>query len=83
MRGWEYEKPVKDWRELMPQTDNCPIRKQHAVAIDLLQKLGLDTMKLEPERGGYYVYSAWNRSPVEHNGSAKTVKRGRIRISSG
>ena len=59
------------------------IRKQHAVAVDILAKLGLDTIKLEAEGKGHYVYCAWSRSPALHNGSVKTVKRGRIRIPSG
>ena len=59
------------------------IRKQHALAVDILAKLGLDTIKLEPDGNGHYIYHAWNRSPVERNGSAKPVKRGRVRISSG
>ena len=59
------------------------IRKQHALAVDILAKLGLDTIKLEPDGKGHYIYYAWNRSPVEYNGSAKTVKRGRVRIPSG
>jgi hypothetical protein len=59
------------------------IRKQHAIAVDLLQKLGLDMIKLEPDGTGHYIYYAWNRSLVAHNGSAKTVKRGRVRISTG
>jgi hypothetical protein len=58
------------------------IRKQHAVAVDILAKLGLDTIKLEPDGNGHYAYCAWNRSLVEQNGSAKTVKRGKIRFSS-
>jgi hypothetical protein len=31
------------------------IRKQHAVAVDILAKLGLDTIKLEPEGNGHYA----------------------------
>jgi hypothetical protein len=58
-----------------------PIRKQHAVAVDLLEKLGLDNIKLEHQRGGHYSYRAWNAPIVEHNGSTKIVKRGKIRIS--
>jgi hypothetical protein len=55
------------------------IRKQHAVAVDILAKLGLDTVQLEAAGNGY-VYRAWNTPFVQHNGS-RTVKRGRIRIS--
>jgi hypothetical protein len=40
------------------------IRKQHAVAVDTLAKLGLDTIKLEAEGKGHYVYCAWSRSQV-------------------
>jgi hypothetical protein len=55
------------------------IRKQHAVAIELLQRLGLDNITLE-RRNGHYSYRAWNTPIIEHNGSAKTVKRGRVRV---
>ena len=57
------------------------IRKQHAVAVDILAKLGLDTVQLEAAGNGY-VYRAWNTLIVEHDGS-RTVKRGKIRISPG
>jgi hypothetical protein len=43
----------------------------------------LDTIRLEAEGNGHHAYCAWNRSLVEHNGSAKSVKRGQIRISAG
>jgi hypothetical protein len=58
------------------------IRKQRAIAVGLLARLGLDTVRLEAQ-GSHYIYSAWDRLLVERNGSAKTVKRGRIRISPG
>jgi hypothetical protein len=51
------------------------------LAIDILAKLGLDTIKLEAEGNGHYIYCAWNRPLVEHNGPVKTIKRGRLRIS--
>jgi hypothetical protein len=57
------------------------IRKQHALAVDILARLGLDTIRLEAEANGY-VYRAWNTRLVERNGS-RTVKRGKIRISPG
>jgi hypothetical protein len=55
-------------------------QKQHAVAIDLLEKLGLENIRLEQQRDGHYTYRAWNTPIVEHNGSLTTVKRGKIRI---
>jgi hypothetical protein len=58
-------------------------RKQHQLAVSLLRKFGLDTIRLEAEGNGQYVYCAWNRSLVEYNGSVKTVKRGKIRIPCG
>jgi hypothetical protein len=57
------------------------IRKQHALAVDILAKLGLDTIRLEAEGNGY-VYRARNTLIVERNGS-RTVKCGKIRISPG
>jgi hypothetical protein len=59
------------------------IEKQHAVAIDLLEKLGLENIRLEQQRDGHYSYRAWNSPIVEHNGSPRTVKRGRVRVSPG
>jgi hypothetical protein len=59
------------------------IRKQHAVAVDLLEKLGLDHVELERQRGGHYIYRAWNTpSAVAHNGSAQIVKRGKVKMRS-
>jgi hypothetical protein len=57
-----------------------PIQKQHAVAIDILARLGLDNIKLEPEGNGRYLYRAWNVPIVENNGSARIVKRGKVRM---
>jgi hypothetical protein len=56
----------------------CRFTKQHNLAISLLKELGLDYVRLEPQRGGHYRYHAWNTPLIEHNGS-KTVKQGRIR----
>jgi hypothetical protein len=55
------------------------IRKQHAVAIDILAKLGLDNIALE-RHDGHYTYRAWNTPIAQRNGSPRTVKRGRIRV---
>ena len=55
------------------------IQKQHAVAVDLLEKLGMDTIKLERQRDGHYTYRAWNTPLAERNGSAKIVRHGRTR----
>jgi hypothetical protein len=49
------------------------IQKQHAAAIDLLKKLGLDNIKLERQQDGHYTYRAWNTPLVEQSGSPKTV----------
>jgi hypothetical protein len=57
-------------------------KKQHQLGIDLLKELGLDYLRLEPQRGGYYRYRAWNTPLRENNGSPKTVKRGKARIRS-
>jgi hypothetical protein len=54
-------------------------QKQHAVAIELLQQLGLDNITLE-RQNGHYRYSAWSVPIAERNGSPKTVKRGKIRV---
>jgi hypothetical protein len=55
-------------------------QKQHTVAIDLLEKLGLDNIRLEHQQDGHYRYRAWNTPIVEHNGSPPTVKRGKVRV---
>jgi hypothetical protein len=57
------------------------IEKQHQLAVDLLQRLGLDNIKLE-RRHDHYAYRAWNVPIIAHNGSSPTVRRGKIRISS-
>jgi hypothetical protein len=49
-------------------------QKQHAVAIDLLKRLGLDNIKLEHQRDGRYSYRAWNTPIVEHNGSPPSAR---------
>jgi hypothetical protein len=56
-------------------------QKQHAVAIDLLERLGLDNVTLTRQHDGHFSYRAWNTPVIEHNGSPKAVKRGRVRIS--
>jgi hypothetical protein len=53
-------------------------KKQHQIGVDLLRELGLDYIPLEPQRGGHYRYRAWNTPLIEHNGSPKTIKRGRV-----
>jgi hypothetical protein len=56
-------------------------KKQHAIAIDILAKLGLDNIKLEHQRDGLYSYHAWSTPPIPaHNGSPPTVRRGKIRV---
>jgi hypothetical protein len=58
------------------------IQKQHAVAIDLLARLGLDTIKLEAEGNGQYRYHAWAVPRIASNGSPRTrhgVIRQRVR----
>ena len=54
-------------------------KKQHQLGVDLLEELGLDYIRLEPQRSGHYRYRAWNTPLIEHNGSPKTVKRGKVR----
>jgi hypothetical protein len=51
--------------------------KQHVVAIALLERLGLDNIKLE-RRDGHYSYRAWNVPIIVHNGSPTTIKRARF-----
>ena len=58
--------------------EKVDLRKQHAVAIDLLRRLGLDYVRLE--RGnGHFTYKAWNLPLPRHNGH-QTVKRGKVRV---
>jgi hypothetical protein len=54
--------------------------KQHVIAIDLLQRLGLDNIKLKAEGNDYYAYFAWTKPQIAHNGSPSIVKRGKIKV---
>jgi hypothetical protein len=56
------------------------IKKRHQAAVDILEKFGLDYVKLEPEgRSHYFVWRAWTPAIPLHNGH-ETVKRGRVKI---
>jgi hypothetical protein len=54
------------------------LRKQHAVATDLLRWLGLDYVLLE-RKNGHFMYKAWSQPIPWHNGH-QTVKRGKVRV---
>jgi hypothetical protein len=56
------------------------IQKRHDVAVDLLQRLGLDNIKLKAEGDDHYAYFAWTKPQIASNGQVKTSKRGKIRL---
>jgi hypothetical protein len=43
-------------------------KKQHQLAVNLLKELGLDYLRLEPQRGNHYRYHAWNVPLISGNG---------------
>jgi hypothetical protein len=54
-------------------------KAQHLLAIDLLEKLGLTYLRLEPAARGRYRYHAWSEVWTAGNGSPPISKRGTIR----
>jgi hypothetical protein len=54
-------------------------KKQHQLAIKLLDKLGLDHIQLVRQRNGYYRYHGWLTPVVTNNGGAK-VRRDTVRL---
>jgi hypothetical protein len=48
------------------------LRKRHTLAIDLLQQLGLDNIKLEAKEDGRYRYYAWSPILVAGNGAPRS-----------
>jgi hypothetical protein len=55
-------------------------QKLHLAGINLLERLGLDNIRLEQQPDGHFTYPAWNSPIIAHNGSSKTVKRGKIKV---
>jgi hypothetical protein len=54
--------------------------KQHAVAIELLQRLGFDNVRLEAEGNNRFTYLAWTQPQTTTNGQVKNSKRGKIKV---
>ena len=54
-------------------------KKEHLLAIKLLEKLGLRYLLLEPDANGSYRYHAWNTPLVADNGSPLISKHGRTK----
>jgi hypothetical protein len=52
---------------------------QHILAVGLLKELGLDYVRLERQRGGYYRCRAWSVPFVIGNGSPGIIKKGKVR----
>jgi hypothetical protein len=55
-------------------------RKLHEAAVNLLNRLNLDYIRLEPQHGDHYRYRAWTVSPIHTNGSPPVIRKGRVRI---
>ena len=54
-------------------------KKQHRLAVDLLEELGLDYVRLEPQWDGHYRYYAWSVPLTNGNGSPGISKKGKTR----
>ena len=54
------------------------IRKQHAVTVDILEKSGLQNVRLERKPDGTYRYYAWSVPLVDGNGSPRITRQGKI-----
>jgi hypothetical protein len=60
------------------------ISEQHQLALSILKELGLDYIRLEPDRSGQYRYYGWAVPPlVDTNGHAKRPRRGVVRAKRG
>jgi hypothetical protein len=56
------------------------IEKQHQLAVDLLQRLHLDNVRLEAEANDRFAFLAWSQPQIATNGQVKRAKRGKVRI---
>jgi len=56
-----------------------PSKKQHKLAITLLDVLGLQNIRLERRADGSYRYHAWSVRLVDGNGSPAVSRRGLVR----
>jgi hypothetical protein len=56
-------------------------REQHLLAIELLERLGVDHLRLEPGRDGKYRYVGWTVPWPVGNGAPPKLKRGRVRCT--
>jgi hypothetical protein len=54
-------------------------KKQHRLAVRLLNRLGLQNIRLEPKSDGTYRYHAWNVPLVDGNGSPGVSRQGLVR----
>jgi hypothetical protein len=55
-------------------------KKWHQIAVKLLDKLGVEYLRLEQTAGGFR-YAAWSTPIVANNGGSK-VRRGTVRLKS-
>ena len=53
-------------------------KEQHLLGINLLEELGLNDVRLEPQRDGRYRYVAWTVPLVEGNGRLRLSRQGII-----
>jgi hypothetical protein len=54
------------------------LTKKHRVAVRLLKRLGLSTIRLE-HADGYYQYQGWMTPLPGENGHAMIAKEGKVR----
>jgi hypothetical protein len=57
-------------------------KEQHQLAITLLDRLGLQYIRLKPRKGGSFEYVAWSAPLVDGNGSPRVSRRGVVRFAS-
>ena len=57
--------------------------QQHLLAIQLLERLGVSYLRLEPGPDGKYRYVGWTTPLTAGNGSPPKTKRGRIKRVAG
>jgi hypothetical protein len=53
-------------------------KEQHLLAIELLEKFGLENLRLELDLSGHFRYHGWRIPLSVNNGSPPLERRGRI-----
>lgn len=56
------------------------IKKQHHLAVSLLELLNLKEIRIELQKDGSFTFVGWKLSAIKHNGSGKVIKRGTLAV---